>query len=96
MRHSLKTPQLALCALALFLCVPAPVAAQTITTGNIAGTVEDQQGGRVPAATVQAVHVATGTTYQTLSQADGRFSILNVRVGVYTVKTSLSGSPGTG
>ena len=91
MRHSLKTPQLALCALALFLCVPAPVAAQTITTGNIAGTVEDQQGGRVPAATVQAVHVVTGTTYQTLSQADGRFSILNVRVGVYTVKTSLSG-----
>jgi hypothetical protein len=68
-----------------------PAAAQTVTTGILGGTIEDQQGGRLPGVTVVAVHTTTGTTYQAVTQADGRFSILNVRVGTYTVKASLSG-----
>ena len=67
-----------------------PAAAQTVTTGSIGGTIEDQHGGRLPGATVVAVHTTTGTSYQTVSQADGRFSMLNVRVGAYTVKATLS------
>jgi hypothetical protein len=65
--------------------------AQAVTTGSLGGQVEDQQGGRLPGATVQAIHVLTGTTYQAITQSDGRFTILNVRVGNYTVKVTLPG-----
>ena len=68
-----------------------PAAAQTVTTGILGGTVEDQQGGRLPGVTVVAVHTTTGTTYQAVTQSDGRFSILNLRVGTYSVKANLSG-----
>ncbi len=68
-----------------------PAAAQTVTTGSMGGTIEDQHGGRLPGVVVVAVHTATGTPYQAVSQPDGRFSILNVRVGVYTLKATLSG-----
>jgi hypothetical protein len=78
-------------ACALLVAFARPAGAQTITTGNIAGTVEDQQGGRVPGAAIQAVHTETGTVYQTLSLSDGRFSILSVRVGGYTMKATMAG-----
>ena len=68
-----------------------PAAAQTVTTGSMGGTIEDQHGGRLPGVVVVAVHTATGTSYQAVSQPDGRFSILNVRVGAYTVKATLAG-----
>ena len=38
-----------------------------------------------------AVHGTTGTTYQAVTQTDGRFTILNVRVGGYNVKLTLAG-----
>ena len=72
------------------LVVAAPLAAQTITTGSLSGTVSDDQGGRLPGATVTAMHKATGTTYSTITQSDGHYSILNVRVGEYTLKVTLS------
>jgi hypothetical protein len=80
--------------LAAVLCLvllPLAAAAQTVTTGNIAGTVTDAQGGVLPGATVTAVHVPTGTSYEAVTGADGRFSILNVRVGPYTVSVTMSG-----
>ncbi|HTL42762.1 MAG TPA: TonB-dependent receptor [Vicinamibacterales bacterium] len=75
--------------LALFWAVSA--AAQTVTTGNISGTVTDTQGGVLPGATVTATHTPTGTNYEGVTGADGRFSILNVRVGPYTVAVNMSG-----
>ncbi|HWK10370.1 MAG TPA: carboxypeptidase-like regulatory domain-containing protein, partial [Vicinamibacterales bacterium] len=75
--------------LALFWAVSA--AAQTVTTGNIAGTVTDTQGGVLPGATVTATHVPTGTSYEAVTGPDGRFSILNVRVGPYTIAVDMSG-----
>ena len=68
-----------------------PAVAQTITTGTISGVVVDQQGGLLPGATVSALHVDTGTTYTAVSQLDGRFSLLSVRIGTYKVKVALSG-----
>jgi len=78
-------------ALCLALITVRAAAAQTVTTGNIAGTVTDAQGGVLPGATVTAVHTPTGTSYEAVTGADGRFSILNVRVGPYTVSVAMSG-----
>jgi hypothetical protein len=69
-----------------------PASAQTVTTGSLTGAVTDQQGGLLPGATVSAVHTPTGTTYSAVTQTNGRYSILNARVGgPYTVTVTLSG-----
>lgn len=78
--------------LTLALAIAVPAAGQTVTTGVISGSVADPQGGMLPGATVVAVHVPTGTTYEGVTQADGRFQLLNVRAGgPYTVSVTMSG-----
>jgi len=65
---------------------------QTVTTGTLTGLVQDAQGGVLPGVTVTAVHTPTGTTYEGLTQGDGRFSLLNVRVGgPYQLTAALTG-----
>jgi hypothetical protein len=64
---------------------------QTVTTGTISGIVTDQQGGVLPGATVTATHTPTGAKYEGVTQAGGRFSLNNVRVGPYEVSVSLPG-----
>jgi hypothetical protein len=74
------------------LCLVAAVAsAQNITTGSIAGSVTDAQGGVLPGASVTATHVDTGTAYETVTNAEGHFTIINVRVGHYTIAATMSG-----
>ncbi len=69
-----------------------PATAQNITTGTLAGTVMDAQEGVLPGATVVAVHQPTGTIYEAVTQADGRFTMLAVRVGgPYTVSAEMVG-----
>lgn len=68
-----------------------PASAQTVTTGSITGVVIDAQGGVLPGATVTAVHTPTGTSYEAVTDAEGRYTILNARVGPYTVTTTMSG-----
>jgi hypothetical protein len=77
---------LALCTLAF---VPEILTAQTVTTGTIIGTVLDAQRAVIPGAEIIAVHVPTGTTYQSIAQADGRYQIPAARVGgPYVIKAS--------
>jgi hypothetical protein len=65
---------------------------QTVTTGTLTGLVQDAQGGVLPGVTITAVHTPTGTSYEGLTQADGRYSILNVRVGgPYQLTAALAG-----
>jgi hypothetical protein len=69
-----------------------PALAQNVTLGNLSGVVKDAQGGLLPGATVVAVHTPTGTTYEGVTEADGRFALLNVRVGgPYEVSITLAG-----
>jgi hypothetical protein len=66
--------------------------AQGVTTGAVTGVVKDDQGAVIPGATVVAVHQPSGTQYETVTQADGRFSMPGMRVGgPYTVTASLTG-----
>src|SRR3954453_11832107 len=66
--------------------------AQGVTTGAISGVVKDAQGAVIPGATVLAVHQPSGSTYEAVTQADGRFVIPGMRVGgPYTVTASLPG-----
>jgi len=53
--------------------------AQGVTTGAISGVVKDDQGGVIPGATVLAVHVPSGTKYEAVTQADGRFVMPGLR-----------------
>jgi hypothetical protein len=69
-----------------------PASGQNVTTGTLTGVVSDEQGGVLPGATVTAVHEPTGTSYEGVTQGDGRFSLLNVRVGgPYKVVVALPG-----
>ena len=51
------------------------------TTSSIKGIVKGSNSESLPGATVQAVHIPTGSKYSALSNEDGRFNILNMRVG---------------
>lgn len=51
------------------------------TTSSIKGTVKSAGAETLPGATIQAVHTPTGSKYSALSNSDGRFSILNMRIG---------------
>lgn len=78
--------------LLLWMMMAAPAAAQNVTTGSLSGVVSDAQGGVLPGATVVAVHTPTGTTYEGVTQGDGRFAILNVRVGgPYQITVAMPG-----
>ena len=65
--------------------------AQGVTTAAVTGVVLDQQGGVLPGTSVTAVHQPSGTTYEAVTQGDGRFFIPGVRVGgPYKVSAALT------
>lgn len=77
----------ALCLLALV----AGVAVGQVTSGSLNGQVQDQEGGALPGVTIQAVNESTATSYTVVTGPDGRFTIVNARLGDYTVTASLEG-----
>jgi outer membrane receptor protein involved in Fe transport len=60
--------------------------AQTSTTGNIEGTVTDPQGNAVPGVTVTVTSPNLISPQSATSDDSGRFRILNLPPGKYTVK----------
>ena len=52
-----------------------------ITTSSIIGIISDEKGEGLPGATVTATHVPSGTKYATTTRVDGRYALLNARVG---------------
>src|SRR3954469_19393759 len=87
----IRTTRLAVALLALVsLLRPVPAAAQAVGTATIAGTVTDASGAVLPGATVEAASPALieGTRTVTTNEA-GRYSIINLRPGTYTVTFSL-------
>ncbi|MDP9194384.1 MAG: carboxypeptidase regulatory-like domain-containing protein [Acidobacteriota bacterium] len=87
----MRTPHRLLFVIAIALLALAPMVHAQTTTGNIAGTVS-ASGEALPGVTVEAVHVPTGTRYDTVSGANGRYTIPNVRVGgPYRISANLEG-----
>ena len=78
-----RTCRVVLCALALMAVLwPASrAAAQGVTTGAVTGVVTNDQQQPVAGASIIAIHLPSGTTYETTTRADGRYSILGMRVG---------------
>src|SRR5947199_6903160 len=83
-RHSqaredrVKATSLVLCA---FLCVPAMLLGQGVTTAAMSGTVSDQDGAPLPEANVVAVHVPSSTAYRAVARAGGAYNAPKMRVG---------------
>lgn len=55
--------------------------AQGSTTAALAGNVVDEKGQGLPGASVIAIHEPTGSRYGGSTRADGRYNIVNMRVG---------------
>ncbi|WP_282161859.1 TonB-dependent receptor [Ulvibacterium marinum] len=63
-----------------------------VTTSNISGTVVDDQNQALLGANIVAVHTPTGTKYGAITNEDGLFKMLNLRVGgPYEVTVSYVG-----
>lgn len=70
----------------------APVMAQNVTSSGVSGRVLDAGGKPVAGATVQIVHVPSGTTKIVVTDSDGRYSAQGLRVGgPFDITASKSG-----
>src|SRR6266545_7576477 len=79
-----------LASLAIALLLPASASAQ-FDTSTVLGAVKDSSGAVVPGATVTLKNTATGITATAVTDADGSYQFLTVRVGTYTVRAELQG-----
>ncbi|CAI8221812.1 MAG: TonB-dependent receptor SusC [SAR116 cluster bacterium] len=74
----------------MFLCLS--VAFAQVTTSNIKGVVSEGEGIPLMGANITAIHTPTGTVYGAISNEDGRYNLLNLRVGgPYEVTVSYVG-----
>ena len=73
---------------ALLLSAPSFVRAQG---ASITGRIVDQTGGVLPGTSVTAMHIATGTSRETVTNSEGLYSLPALQVGRYTVEASLAG-----
>lgn len=89
-RRRMAGTRVGLVALALLALLPGTASAQS--TGSIAGLVSDASGGVLPGVTVEAASPALieGTRVG-VSDGQGRYRIIDLRPGVYTVTFTLSG-----
>src|SRR5262252_10982709 len=74
------------------LAIAAVPARAQITTGTVAGTVKDAQGGVIPGATVVLISESQGTKSQPqVTNSSGDYVFPNVPRDTYTVDVSMEG-----
>jgi hypothetical protein len=78
--------------LSVLFMFTAVLAFSQVTTSNIKGLVLDETSQPLPSANVVAVHTPTGTIYGAATNFDGRYNLINMRVGgPYTITISFIG-----
>ena len=77
--------------LLLFACLVIPAAAQSMTTGDIAGVVTDPSGAVLPNVPVTLRNNSTGLTQSTNTNASGTYRFTLLQPGSYTVNVSQQG-----
>jgi len=77
-------------AVLLAIGVPSALSAQG-TTGSISGTVVDESKAVMPGVAITARNVETGLERTQVSDRDGRYRVLNLTPGTYTVTAELAG-----
>jgi outer membrane lipoprotein SlyB len=67
-----------------------PVAAQA-TTGAIAGTITDTQGGVLPGVTLTVTNADNGNVRTVVTEADGKYRTAGLPPGRYDIRAELQG-----
>jgi hypothetical protein len=68
----------------------APAAAQEFR-GSVAGTIMDETGGVLPGVTVTVTNTDTGVAQPTVTDGQGRYQVLYLNAGPYSVSAELDG-----
>ncbi|MGD0889965.1 MAG: carboxypeptidase regulatory-like domain-containing protein [Terracidiphilus sp.] len=76
---------------AALIQAPTTLKAQTLTSGDIAGTVEDSSGAVIPGAQVKAINAGTGSVNVVITGAAGDYRISLLQPGAYKVTVTASG-----
>jgi len=82
---------LQMCVLLCLAFMGAQCAFSQATTGSFVGVVKDASGAVVPQAHITATNEATGTVYQSDTDSTGRYEILSVPPGTYTLSLTKQG-----
>lgn len=64
------------------------VLAVTLETGDLTGTIKNQNESPIPGATIQIIDATRAVVTTVLSQSDGRYAVLDVLPGIYTMIVS--------
>src|SRR5436190_24266614 len=83
--------RLAIAALAVFLVLPANLAAAQGQASAVQGRVVDESGGALPGVTVVVTHQGSGVFRQVVSNADGSYFVTGILPGPYRITAELSG-----
>ena len=73
------------------LLVVGYAAAQALTTGGIQGSVLDPSGAALPGVAVEAKNVDTNISRSQTTGGEGRYTLLQLQPGTYSVTFTLSG-----
>lgn len=76
---------------AIFLSIQIDYAQQAVTSGTLAGRIEDRSGAVINGASVVATNLETNLRFNTTSDYQGRFRFPLLRVGNYSVQFEAQG-----
>jgi hypothetical protein len=79
-----------LCVVAAFVLLVVPVVGQ-FATAEFNGTVADQSGGALPGVTITITEESTGLVRTAVTNESGRFALLAMPPGRYTMRAELTG-----
>jgi hypothetical protein len=80
-----------LCAVLSFFVLAAGLVSAQTTQGGITGTIRDEKGAEISAATVRVVSVGTGLTRETTTAGNGLYHVVGLPTGAYEVTAQAPG-----